>query len=109
MIPDLGSQTVTVVRGPGLDWQGDPLPDPPVEVDVAGCMVQPRTTNEQTDQRDTVRTGLTAWLPAGTDIRATDRVRYAGELHHVDGNPFRWVDFGGVEHHVEVDLRRVEG
>lgn len=59
---------------------------------MAGCSVSPRDgntvgSNEITQARNTVITGLTLYAPAGTDLRATDRVRVRGVLYDVDGQP----------------------
>jgi hypothetical protein len=106
----IGAQTITILRPPGRDLFGDPLPDPPAEIEVAGCSVQPDHSREDaTGGRDTVTTTLTAWLPPGTDICSTDQVRHDGRVYAVDGAPARWVDLSGREHHVQVRLRVIEG
>jgi hypothetical protein len=112
----LGSHTVTVVRPAGKDrFSGDRLPGQ-TQTTVPGCFVQPRgsrgqigASSEQTDMRDQVITDLVAYLPAGVDITATDRVSFAGKTYQVDGDPSRWADSHGVQHHLEVALREVEG
>lgn len=54
---------------------------------------------------------LTRWvlfLPAGTDITAQDRVTIDGATFEVDAPPHpAWSPRG--EHHLEVQLRRMEG
>jgi hypothetical protein len=105
----LGSQTVVLVVEPGRDRFGDIIPGSGSETTVAGCMVQPDTTTEFTDGRDTTTTNLRAWLPAGTAVAATTKVRYDGRTYAVDGQPSRWIDFDGVDDHVELRLRIVEG
>lgn len=105
----LGSHTLTVVRDAGKDPLGDPLPGGATETTVTGCFVQPRSSTEQTDMRDTVTTGLVAFMPAGTDVLATDRIRWGGALYAVDGDPAAWEELNGNAHHLEVLLRRVEG
>ncbi|MCW2904923.1 MAG: hypothetical protein JWO67_7188 [Streptosporangiaceae bacterium] len=104
----LGGHTVTVVRPAGKDRFGDPLSGV-IETDVAGCYVQPRTSTEQTDQRDTVITGLIVFMPPTADVLATDKVRWLGGLYQVDGDPARWADVHARSHHIQVALRRVEG
>lgn len=105
----LGGHTVTIIRPAGRDpFSGDPLTGA-TETIVIGCFVQPRTSSEQTDLRDQTITGLIAYLPADVDIVATDRVRYGDGVFQVDGDPARWSDGRGAEHHLEVTLRRVEG
>lgn len=86
--------TVTILRpGPATqDAYGNDVPGAPTEIPVPGCAVAPRDgtgagANEIVDARDTVITGLTMWAPYGTDIRATDRIRVAGLVYEVDGQP----------------------
>jgi hypothetical protein len=86
--------TVTIVRPgtPTQDAYGNDVPGAPTEITVSGCGVAPRdstgsASNELTDARDTVISGLTLYAPYGTDIRATDRIRVAGELFEVVGLP----------------------
>lgn len=112
---DLGADTIVIVRPAGLDWQGDPTGDP-AETTVTGCMIEPAGSASQAASQensaggDTVITGAQAWLPAGTDIRATDRVRLAdGNVYAVDGRPSRWHDDTGTEDHVQAQLRLTEG
>src|SRR5688500_8085352 len=104
----LGSQTLTLITPPGRDRFGDPIAGSGSETVVGGCSVQPDTTTELTDGRDTVTTGLRVWLPAGTEVSATTKARYDGRVYSVDGEPSRWVDLDGVDDHVEIRLRLVE-
>ena len=111
----LGSHVVTIVRPAGKDAFGDPLAGS-TETVVTGCFVQPRSaasgqsaSTEQTDLRDTVITGLVAFMPPTADVRATDKIRWLGDLYQVEGDPSRWPDVRARNHHIEVVLRRVEG
>lgn len=86
--------TVTIVRPgpPTQDAYGNDVPGAPTEIQVAGCGIAPRdstgsASNEITDARDTVISGLTLYAPYGTDIRATDRVRVGGVMYEVEGLP----------------------
>jgi len=110
-------QQVTIVRPPAApDRHGDPPPGAATEVTVPAA-VYPRTTerggNENTDMRDTVVTGLVAYLSAGAQVDADDKVRYpvgSTALYEVDGEPARWVSAAtGREDLVELNLRRVAG
>jgi hypothetical protein len=105
----LGEHTITVVRPPKPGPDGDPLPGTGTRTDVGGCSVQPRLSSELTDSRDTVITGLIAYIPAGTDITATDRIEFRGVAYAVDGDPGFWDDMVGIADHIEVALRRVTG
>ena len=86
--------TVVIVRpgAPTQDSYGNDVPGAPTEIPVPGCGIAPRdstgsASNEITDARDTVISGLTLYAPYGTDIRATDRVRVGGVLYEVEGLP----------------------
>lgn len=87
-------ETVTIIRPgpPTEDQYGNDVPGPPTEIEVTGCAVAPSDStgagaNENVDARDTVISGLTLFAPYGTDIRPTDRVRIAGVLYDVYGQP----------------------
>jgi hypothetical protein len=105
----LGGHTITVVRPPERGPNGDPLPGTGTSTDVDGCSVQPRTSTEATDGRDTVITGLIAYIPAGADIRSTDQIIFRGETYAVDGDPGYWDDLTATPDHIELLLRRVTG
>lgn len=107
----LGTETVTVVRyADSRDAFGDlPANVVPLDTDIPGCNVQPASSTEQTAQRETVVTLFTAWLPAGSDVRATDQLRWRGSLYNVDSLPEPWADIQGADHHLELRIRRVEG
>lgn len=89
----LGSDTVTVLRGRTRDGWGN-LQGSDTGTDVTGCSVQPAGGAEQTDRGEAVQTNLTAFLPAGTDILATDRVQWRGKVYAVNGPPAPWDHFG---------------
>jgi hypothetical protein len=106
---NLGEHTITIVRPPTPGPNGDPLPGTGTSTDVGGCSVQPRTSTETTDGRDTIITGLIAYIPAGADIQPTDTIRFKGASYAVDGDPGYWDDLAAAPDHVEVLLRRVSG
>lgn len=109
-------ETVTIVR-PGAvtsqDAYGNDVHDPPTEIAVPGCGIEPRHgsgSDELTQARDTVIAGLTLYAPAGTDLRATDQVRVAGELYDVDGRSGSYSSpFTGSRGPVVATLRLVTG
>ena len=108
-MPRLGNHTAHIIRGRGRDAHGDPLPGDPEEIEVRGTSMQPGATTEDTDGRDTVASTWFWFVPPGTDIRATDQVRWRGALFDVDGDPQPWDDERGRPHHIEVQLRKVTG
>jgi hypothetical protein len=105
----IGREVLTVVRGPGTDRHGDPLPGDPAEIDSRGWDVQPAATSEDTDGGNTITTEWTAIGPPNADILETDQVRWRGDLYQVEGKPARWPDERGRPHHTEVELKRVRG
>lgn len=102
----LGTDTITVLRAtPGAeDDFGNPTSGVPVGTTVLGCSVQPIEGDEATVGRDTVVSRWRVWAPVGTDLKATDRVRYDGDVYEVDGEVQRW-DSGTLPH-VTALLRR---
>ncbi|RDG37960.1 hypothetical protein [Streptomyces corynorhini] len=103
-----GAHTITILRPPPADQFGDPT-GPPAEREVSGAFMQPVTTTERLDGRDTVVSGWQVFLPPSTDIRATDQVRWRDDLYEVDGDPQPQDDLAGRTRHLEVRLRRVTG
>jgi hypothetical protein len=102
----LGGDTVTVIRnseGSRRNTSGD-LVGTDTETDVTGCSVQPTSGSELTDSGELVVTNLTAYLPPGTDVLATDRVRWLGAVYAVNGPPALWHDQTGTPSHVQVQL-----
>lgn len=111
MVPSFASQTVTrlrpnikTIRGSDVfDW------DNPSELVIAGCSVQPGTTELSQDGRVLgVLDGLTAYLPPDADVMEGDRIVYDGKVYTIDGMPKKWV---GVAHtsHTQLTLRRWSG
>lgn len=104
----LGSDTVTVLRGRTRDNFGN-LQGSDTGTDVTGCSVQPASASESTDRGELLVTNVTVYLPAGTDILATDRVSWLGTVYAVNGKPAVWRDELGNEDHVQAQLLLKEG
>lgn len=104
----LGSDTVTILRGETRNTSGD-LVGSDTETEVPGCSVQPTSATESTDRGELLVTNATLFAPAGSDVVATDRVRWLGDVYAVNGPPARWRDENGVEDHVQVQLLLKEG
>lgn len=84
-----GNQTVTVVRG-----RVDTRTGSWVEASrfaVAGCLVDPTSTAEQTGAGDVVEVNATVYAPFGADFRPADRVLFAGATYDVVGAKADWV------------------
>ena len=106
-------ETVTIIRDGATttqDGYGNDVAAAATEIDVAGCAVAPTGTSEDVEARDQVRTGWTVWLPAGTNVRATDRVRVRGVEYSVDGSASAWTSpFTGFTGPVQISVTRVAG
>jgi len=72
--------------------------------------VSQRDRSEDLDSREAQVTGWVLFLPAGTDITGLDRVEWEDLTFEVDGptNP-AWSPRLNAVHHIEINLRRVEG
>lgn len=104
------AQTVTLVKRvkSGTDGLGNDV-FTTTTTDVPGAF-NPGTSAELVQGQDVVTTQPTVYLPAGTDVVATDAVQVAGEQFEVDGSPNVWTNpFTGWAPGVEVKLRRVTG
>lgn len=107
-----GGETVTLTRrelSPTPDEFGNDVYTP-TPVAVAGCVVWPRTSSEDTNAADTITTGLTVLLPPGTDATAVDAVTVRGATYEIDGEPgvFR-SPFTSTDPGVLINLTRVTG
>jgi len=115
MLPSFATQSLTVVRAArvtdrygntALDW-GDVTLTP-----VTGCSIQPVDSSEALSPgRDEVVGQRWAFMPAGTDIDALDRVRLpeGGRDFEVVGEVQRMPSATGGLDHVYALLKRVEG
>ena len=69
-------------------------------------------TDEGVGDRQHVTSTWAVFLPAGTDLEPGDRVEWQGDTFEVHGRPNRARRAGrtrGGVHHVEAELRTVEG
>ena len=53
--------------------------------------------------------GLTLYAPAGSDIKAGDRIEYGGKTYTIDGDPREWKSPTGVVSTVQCPLKEWEG
>lgn len=102
-------QTVTVVRGGGVDQYGDPIAG--VSFDVELCAVAPRSSSDINDRsRSGVIVGKLVLFPAGTVILPADRFEIGGVAWELDGDAGDWVSpFTGWNPGVEAALKRAAG
>lgn len=110
------NQTAVRVRaGEKTDRGGNSVPDwsNPNRLTVTGLNIQPNAQSETADeQRDAVITGYRVQSTEGTapDIKATDRIEWAGQTFEVDGEVATWPDlFTDTPHHIEFAMVRATG
>jgi len=104
------AERLVVVRPPDRDDYGDPLPGSAYRSPLDECVVTAKSSNELTDQRDTVVTQMDVYAPLGADVVPTDLVeREDGTTWQVQGAPAVWrspVSGRGCTHFV---IERVTG
>lgn len=99
-----GAETFQVIRPPGRDGFGDPLPDATIEFDLDGCLFAPGPSREIDVAANQVDTAGTVYAPPGADVLATDLMRVRGDVYAVVGKPQDWGSAGMV-----IVLREVTG
>lgn len=82
-----------------LDWTA------PAET-VVSCAIQPGTSVERNQDRETVVAQFIGFFYPGTDLTHTDRVSWRGLMLTVDGEVGPWVHNANL-HHLEVPLKLV--
>lgn len=107
-----GSTLVERLRAPAVPGpDGVDLADWDGALVVAGYWGDFQPVRSVEDVVAQQRTKSTHWanLPGGVDVLETDRLRVAGVVYEVDGEPMRWPDGRGRAHHVEVYCYRIQG
>lgn len=92
-LPSHWKITVTIIRGGGLDDDGEPLRA--TETPLPGCLVAPATLEDPLDRSQLVSGEAVLYTPRGSDIRSTDRIRTPDDsivpgLWAVNGAPVAW-------------------
>ncbi|NEA22580.1 DUF6093 family protein [Actinomadura bangladeshensis] len=106
------SDEITIVRAPLVTRYGNSLTWDWLNATrtTVAAGLQPGTSTEETGARDKVTTFYTAFVPAGTDVKVTDRVEWDDRVWEIDGEPRAWPQpETGTGHHIEVRLRNDEG
>jgi hypothetical protein len=88
----------------GLDWSN------PTSVTVSGWLdTNQRKMKEDIRDRDELESDGNAFLPAGTDVRGTDRLIINGITYQVYGIPAPVYRPGWGLHHIECRIKRYAG
>lgn len=86
MLPSFATQAATVVRPARVKDHGNWIPDydnPVTSFTVTGCSIQPSSGSRDNQHREAVLTSHSLWMPAGTDLRARDRITIGGTRYDV--------------------------
>lgn len=112
MLPSFARQSVTRIRPKTRTERGSTIFDwsDPNELEIFGCSVQPAGTSLSEDGRVLgVSTGITVYLPDGSDVIAGDRIRYNGNDYTILGEPKIWVSASGRLDSVQLNCERWYG
>lgn len=105
------TQTITRIRPGTKTERGSTIPDwdNVDELDIPECSVQPTGTSLTQDGRiEGVQDGLVVYAAADIDVRAGDRIRYAGNVYAINGDPLIWPGAGRLAH-MQLNLQRWRG
>lgn len=112
MLPSFFRQTITRIR-PGvkmvrgseaLDW------DNVSTLVITGCSVQPASTSLSQDGRVLgIADAYTAYLPAGSDVLAGDRIQVGSDVYTINGAPRVWPSATGGLDNIQLALERWSG
>ena len=110
----LGRKSITVLTpqktaDPYSGEQVDDWSQPPTEVLVKGCDVQPGASQEYLLNRDSALVAWTVYAPPGTQVTTYSRVRYNGTVYTVYGHPADWESASGRIDYVEIILQDWRG
>lgn len=114
MLPSWWRDSITVLKAPLVT---DEYGTPGTERDwaaatstvVEGCSVQPVAGAEYDQGREAVTVRWRVYAPAGTDLRAGDRVVYRGDTYDVEGDGQAWPSATGGLDHVQALMERHAG
>lgn len=112
MLPTFARQTIIRIRPGVKTLRGSDVPDwsTATRATIPGCSVQPAGTSLSQDGRVlAVTDGLTAYIPAGSDVLAGDRIEYGGEVYTINGSPKVWPSASGGLDHILLNLERWSG
>ena len=112
MLPTFMRQSISRIRPGVKTLRGSEVPDwtTATTLTITGCSVQPSGTSLSQDGRVLALTdGLTAYLPADADVKADDRIEYAGEVYVINGAPRVWPSASGGLDHIILNLERWSG
>lgn len=112
MLPSFATQTVTRLRAPLVDdGHNNAVPNwsAATSTPITGCSVQPGSTDEVLENRDTTLIQWTVYAPSTADVLSSDRISYLGVEYEIDGQPAAWPSPSGALDHKVLLLKRWNG
>lgn len=104
-------QSIVRIRPGKKTERGSEMPDwsNTEELTIEECSVQPSSTSLSQDGRVLgVQDGLTVYAPIDADVKAGDRIRYAGNVYTINGDPLIWPGAATLDH-IQLNLQRWRG
>lgn len=110
-LPSWANDSVDVLRGVEVVERGTKRTrwDSPAVHTVAGCSVQPQAGAEVLGGREAIATMWVLFAPPGTDLKDSDRVRYAGDVYTIVGSVQRFASPSGRLDYVQAVLEHWKG
>lgn len=105
------TQEITRLRPGTKTLRGSTVPDweKPDSLVIYGCSVQPAGTSLSQDGRVLgVQDGLTVYAPEDADVKAGDRILFAGSVYTINGDPLIWPGVARMGH-MQLNLQRWRG
>lgn len=112
MLPSWAKDTVIRLRPSIKTVRGSDIPDwrNPNQLAIRDCSMQPSSTMLSQDGRvQGVTDGYTCYLPPESDVKAGDRIRFAGNDYTINGEPRIWKSPTGRVSSVQLELERWRG
>lgn len=111
-IPSWCTQSITIIRPGTRESRGSTIFDwnNATETVIANASVQPSSTGLSQDGRVLgINEGYTVYLQPGTDVQASDRIGYDGDVYTIIGEPKPWTSATGRVSHIQLSIERWAG
>lgn len=112
MLPSFFRQTITRIRPGVKQVRGSSVPDweHASTLVINGCSIQPASTSLSQDGRVLgIADAITAYLPAGSDVAAGDRIQFGSDIYTINGAPRVWPSATGGLDNIQLALERWSG
>ncbi|MET9797417.1 hypothetical protein [Nocardiopsis alba] len=109
MLPFTNDRAVLVGEIPYItDPYGNKIPDPNGATrETVGCVIHDANSLERNNTQ--TETDYKMFLNPGHNVDSLSLVEWEGKTLTVEGSPAVWKDYHGQPHHVELNLKKVNG